>query len=204
MKTDEWKLEFNKTGIEISKRIKNPFDDKIKDSPLDNMDYNKLIDKLENNNINMVVTKIDRKIENDIFKSLIFYVSEFKFLQSSDIQDQEIIEDVNKGQKTIIFGDEKKTWRDYNELLKITSKWLFENKKLQNKDLPVYVPHGKQYLINSKPIHDYGKKFAGKPYEISQNMFLNTNFSSESCLTHAKYLMGKFAPEINFRILGFQ
>ncbi|MFZ3167374.1 MAG: hypothetical protein WA130_07140 [Candidatus Methanoperedens sp.] len=204
MNADEWKLEFNKTGVEISKRIRNPFDDKIKDSPLDIMDYNKLIEKFENNKINMVVTKIDRKIENDIFKSLIFYVSEFKFFQSSEIQNQKIIADVNEDQKIIIFGEEKKPWRDYNDLLKITSKWLFEKNKLQTKDLPVYVPHGKQYLINSKPIHEYGKKFAGKPYEISQNMILNTNFSSDSCLTHAEHLMRKFAPEIGFKILGFQ
>jgi len=214
MNTDEWKLEFNKNGVEIFKRIKNPFDNQIKDSPIDIMNYNKLIEKFENNKINMVVTKIDRKIENDILKSLIFYVSEFKFLQSSDIQDLEIttaaITPRTEGVKLLSFDDEKKPWRDYNDLLIITTKWLFENKRLQSKNLPVYVPHGKRYLINSRPFHNYAgpdgkpRPFDGTPYQISQDMYILTNFSSNDCKTHAEYLMKKFAPEIDFKILGFQ
>lgn len=204
MNTDEWKLEFNKNGVEIFKRIKNPFDNQIKDSPLDIMDYNKLIEKFEKNKINMVVTKIDRKIEDDILKSLIFYVSEFKFLQSSDVQDQKIITNSIEGLKLLTFNNEKKPWRDYNDLLKITAKWLFENGRLQSRNLPVYVPNGKRYLINLKPIHEYGRPFDGTPYQISQDMYLLTNFSANDCKTHAEYLMKKFAPEIDFKILGFQ
>lgn len=204
MNTNKWKLEFSETDVEISNITENPFDNQIKESPLDSMNFDILKEKFENNYINMNVTKIDRKIENDILKSLIFYVSDFKFLQYSDIPSQKINTDDNEGQRILLFGEEKKTWRDYNDLLKITSKWLFENKRLQKKDLPVYVPHGKQYLIHSIPVHEYGKKFAGKPYKISENIFLNTNFSSDSCLTHSEYLMKKFAPEIDFKILGFQ
>lgn len=201
MNTEEWKLDFNKNGVEIFKRIKNPFDNQIKDSPLDTMDYNKLIEKFENNKINMVVTKIDRKIENDILKSLIFYVSEFKFLQSSDIQDQEIITNVTKGLKLLEFDDEKKPWYDYNDLLKVTANWLFKTRRLQSKNLPVYVPNGKRYLINLKPIHEYGRPFDGTPCQISEDMYLLTNFSAKDCKSHAEYLMKKFAPEVDFKIL---
>jgi len=70
--------------------------------------------------------------------------------------------------------------------------------------LPVYVPNGKRYQINLKPIHEYGRQFDGTPYKISQDRYLLTNFSANDCKTHTEYLMKKFAPEINFKILGFQ
>ena len=200
--TDEWKLEFNKNGVEIFKRIKNPFDNQIKDSPLPIMNYDTLIEKIDNGKINMVVTKIDRKIENDILKSLIFYVSEFNFVESSDFQDQKII-GATEHQNMLVFDDEKKPWIYSNDILKITAQWLFDNGRLQNKDLPIYVPSGKRYLINTKPVHESGKLFDGKPYQISSDMHLLVNFSSDGCKMHAEYLMKNFAPEINFKILGF-
>jgi len=200
MNTDEWKLEFNKNGVEIFKRIKNPFDNQIKDSPLPIMDYDTLIEKIENGKINMVVTKIDRKIENDVLKSLIFYVSEFNFMESSDFQNQIII-DAIEDQNLLFFDDKTKPWTLSNDMLKITAQWLFDNGRLQSKDLPVYVPRGKRYLINTKPVHESGKSFESK-YQISSDMYLLINFSTDGCKMYAEYLMKKFAPEINFKILG--
>lgn len=204
-KEDKWKLEFNKKGVEISQRVINPINEQIKYSPVDIMEFNKLREKLENNNINMIVTKIERNIENDNFKSLTFYVSEFQFLESLQISDQKIItHDAEINQKLLIYGTDKKTWRHYSDLLKITAKWLVEKGRLQSKNLPVYVPSGKRYLIHSEPVHEYGRPFDGKPYEITKDMYLLTNFSANDCKIHAEYLMKKFAPEINFKILGFQ
>jgi hypothetical protein len=143
--------------------------------------------------------------------SLIFYVSEFKFLQYSDVQDQKITTNATKittndihDQKLIIFGNEKKHWRNNNDLLKITADWLFEKGRLRPENLPVYPPRGERYLINSKPVHKSGRPFDGKPYQISQDMWLHTNFSREDCKRHAEYLMQTFAPEVDFKILGFQ
>lgn len=203
-KEDEWKLEFNKKGVEISQRVINPIDRQIKYLPVDIREFNEFKEKLENNNINMVVTKIEQNTENENIKSLIFYMSEFRFLESLQISNQKIITDDSEiNPKSLNFGNEKKPWRHYGDLLKITAKWLVEKGRIQSKNLPVYVPSGKRYLINLKPIHEYGRPFDGKPYEISKDMYLLTNFSSNDCKIHAEYLMRKFAPEINFKILGF-
>ena len=205
MNADEWKLEFNKNGIEIFKSIKNPFNNQIKESPLDMMEYDKLIEKFENNNINMVVTKIERKIENDVLKSLIFYVSDFKFLDSSCVPNKEKITGKTElSPRRLIIGKDELSVRHSKDLLKSTADWLFKNGLLKNKDLPVYVPNGKRYLLNSKPVHEYGRPFDGKPHKISQDIYMFTNLSTVDCITLSKYLMNKFAPDIEFEILGFQ
>jgi hypothetical protein len=204
MVADEWKLEFNKNGVKTFKKIINPFDGQIKDSLLDTMEYDKFTEKFETNKINMVVTKIERKIENDILISLIFHVSEFKFLETSLFQNEdEITSNIGTDSKSLLIGEDKLVVRHSKDVLKYTTDWLFKKGLIKTKDLPVYVPNGKRYLLNKKPEHAYGRPFDGKPHKVSQDVYLLTNFSTIDCITNSKYLMEKFAPNITFKIIGF-
>lgn len=203
-KQAEYSMKFNKTGVETFTRIKNPMNDQIKETSLGIMSYDDFREKIKNTPLNITITKLDLKIENDGF--IWFGLCGLKFLQSQDVQDQKPI---TEGLKLLVFDNEKKPWRAYNDLLIFTAKWLYENGRLQIDCLPVFVPNGKRYLINSKPFHDYlgkdgkPKKFDGTPIAITKDMWLNTNFDSGDCKLTAEYLMRRFAPEISFKILGF-
>lgn len=202
MVNDEWKLEFNKNDVKTFKKIINPFDGQIKESLFDTMEFDKFKEKFEKNKINMVVTKIERNIKNE---SLIFHVSEFRFLETSHSQNQdEIISNIGIDSKSLIIGEDKLIVRHSKDVLKYTTDWLFKKGLIKSKDLPVYVPNGKRYLLNKKPEHDYGRPFDGKPHKVSQDVYLLTNFSTIDCITNSKYLMKKFAPNIKFKLMGFE
>lgn len=219
MNKDEWKIEFNKSGIEMSIKIQNPLDNISKYSQPEHRDYNEWIEKFETNKINMVVTKMERNIESGVLKSLVFYVSEFMSFQPSEAQEQQITTNNNNSPKTtlgihekmtiksppnshvVIFDNDRIVWREYIDILKITADWLYKKRRLQTKDLPVYVPSGKRYLINIKPNHEDGRPFIGNYYKISDGMFLLTNLSGAECKKDSEYLMQRFAPEIKFEIL---
>lgn len=198
MSLDEWKLIFSKDGIEIFKKLESPIDKQFKEIAIDKMEYDGLIKKFDNK-LNLLVTKIEPKIENNVLRSLTFYASEFRFIESQKIQ--EMIP-ISAYEKILVIGKERIPWNKYNDILKISTRWLFKNVSIQKKDLPIYVPNGGRYLINSKPYHEYNREFDS--YEkISEDIYLNTNFSGPDCKRHAQYLMKKFAPDIDFKILGF-
>ena len=197
MSLDEWKLNFSKDGIKISKRIESPFDKQLKEVEIEKIGYDELMKKFDNK-LNISVTKIEPRIENGILKSLIFNASEFKFLESLP-QTSLIINDTSK---VLIIGDKKIPWTKSNDLLIIPTRWLFENNRLQKKDMPIFVPSSKRYLLNSKPEHSYGRRFDSSEI-ISEGIYLHTNYNTSDCKRHGEYLMKKFAPDIEFKILGF-
>lgn len=215
MTKEEWKIEHNKSGIEMSMKIIDPFNNKSKYSQPEHRDFNEWIEEFETNKKNMVVTKMERKIENDVLKSLVLY----GFFQTSEAYEQQITTN-NTSQKeslgihdqmtiksppnshVIVFGDDDPiVWRNYIDILQNTAKWLHDNKRLQAKDLPVYVSSGKRYLINITPNHADGRPFIGNYYKISDGMFLLTNLSGPECMKNSKYLMQRFAREIKYNIL---
>lgn len=209
MQKEEWKLEFNNTGIERSIKIIDPLDNKSKYSQPEHIEYNEWIEKFETNKINVVVTKMERKIETDILKSLVFY----GFFQPSEAQEEKIttkninsqneVKIQNEPNNHVLIFDNKEhiVWNLKNDILKNTVKWLYNKGKLQVKDLPIYAPGGSRYLLNTKPNHADGRSFIGKPYEILPGMFLLLNFSGSDCIRISEYLMKRFAPEINFKIV---
>lgn len=192
--SDVWKLEFSEKGIKRCRKeelwLGSP-----KYIEVETIEY----EKLNNIKLNMFVTKIEPKIDGGRIKKLIFDVSNFK-LEPPTVSALQP-EPLNK--QTLVIGNERLPWRKSNDLLKNTAEWLFEHSRLQLKDLPVYVPGGRRYLLNSIPQHGYGRKFDGTPYKVSESLFLCTSFSSPDCKAHAEYLMKKFAPDIEFKILGF-
>lgn len=146
---------------------------------------------------------MEQKIETDILKSLVFY----GFFQPSEAQEEEIttknIISQNEPNNHVLIFDDKEhiVWNLKNDILKNTVKWLYNKKRLQIKDLPIYAPGGSRYVLNVKPNHADGRSFIGKPYEIIPGMFLLLNFSGSDCIRISEYLMKRFAPEINFKIV---
>jgi len=209
MQKEEWKLEFNNTGIERSIKIIDPLDGKLRYSQPERIKYNDWIEKFEKNKISFLVKKMERIIETDSLKSLIFY----GFFQPSEAQDEEIttknsisqseVKIQHEPNNHVLIFDNKEhiVWNLKNDILKNTVKWLYNKGKLQVKDLPIYAPGGSRYVLNTKPNHADGRSFIGKPYEIIPGMFLLLNFNGSDCIRISEFLMKRFAPEINFKIV---
>ncbi len=188
---EEWKLTFNRNSIRISKIVERPSDKQLTDVDIETIEYDKL------KNINILVTKIQPDSEND--KSLIFYASEFKLIDTPKIP---LIPLELVFGSTLIIGDKRLHCNKFNDVLKTTADWLFESGRIQKKDLPIYVLNGGRYLLNTRPYHKNERKFDGTPYKIpNQDVYLNTNFSANDCRRQSEYLMKKFAPDIKFEII---
>ncbi len=190
---EEWKLTLNKNNIKISKIVERPSDKQLTDVDIETIEYDKL------KNINILVTKIEPKSENDILKSLIFYASEFKFIDTPKIP---LVPSELVFGSTLIIGDKRIHCNKFNDVLKNTAVWLFESGRIQKKDLPIYVLSGGRYLLNTRPYHKNERKFDGTPHKIpNQDVYLNTNFSANDCRRQSEYLMKKFAPDVKFEIV---
>jgi hypothetical protein len=189
--SEEWKLTFNKDNVNISKIIERLSDKQVTDIDVETIGYDKI------KNINMSVTRIEPNSgNNDVFKSLTFYVSEFKFIYTLDIQPELAFGSL------LIIGDERIHCNKANDVLKYTVNWLFKSGRIQKKDLPTYVLKGGRYLLSTTPYHSSGRKFDGTPYKIpNQDAYLNTNFSAIDCRKQSEYLMMKFAPDVKFEIM---
>jgi len=102
----------------------------------------------------------------------------------------------------IIINKEIKPWKDHKDKLRIVARWLFENKRLQEKDLPVKDQANRTvFLLNSKPQNGEGREFH-QSTKITDSVYLNTCYDAVYCDKNAKYLMKIFAPDIEFEILG--
>jgi len=189
----KWKLVFTKDGVTIFEKIKSPFGGNLKDIEIEKIEYGSL---LENKNLDMLVTGIRPKIDGDVLKELIFEV-EFEPKSTS----RKITP--NAYEKGIIIGDKKIPCSKYTEILINVAKWLFEHGRIKEENLPIYASNSGQYLLNSEPKHSYNKPFANRK-EIFKGVYLNTNFNGDKCKKQARYLMDRFAPDINFQIFGFK
>lgn len=212
----EWKISFSKDSVIISKNIESPLDGQFKEREIEKIGYDDLINL---NNLHMVVNKIERDIDNGTLKSLIFYASEFKLLESS--QNSIKTTNVDSESKVIIIGKEEIQWRIFRDLITEPTYWLLKNNRIQKKDLPVYdVSHGKRYILHWKKEHSTGKEFDSfekidlqklleEPYLsswgdlVSEGIYLHTNYARDDCKRNGEYLMSKFAPDVKFSILGY-
>ena len=209
----EWRINFGKDSVKIFKKIESPLDKQFKEVKIDTIAYD---DLTKFNNMNIVVTNIERDIAND---SLIFYASELKFLESSQTSNKTSY--VTSESKLIIIGKEEIPWRIYRDLLIEPARWLLKNNRIQKKDLPIYdVSHGKRYLLHYEPKHSTEREFDSfekidllKLLEgsylsswgdlASKGIYLHTNYASGDCKRNGEYLLSKFAPAVEFKILGF-
>ena len=77
------------------------------------------------------------------------------------------------------------------EILVNTANWLIKNGKLRSSDSPVGIGRGKRNLINKEPKHKYGGDFRA-PKKLSNGLWIETHYSTASCINYAKRLLEKF------------
>jgi hypothetical protein len=76
------------------------------------------------------------------------------------------------------------------EILVNTANWLIKNGKLKLSDCPVGIGP-KRYLVNKEPKHKYGDDFRA-PKKLSNGLWIETHYSTASCINYAKRLLEKF------------
>ncbi|MGB9756600.1 MAG: type I restriction enzyme HsdR N-terminal domain-containing protein [Candidatus Bathyarchaeales archaeon] len=81
--------------------------------------------------------------------------------------------------------------RNSFEILVNTANWLIKNGKLKPSDCPVGIGRGKRNLINREPKHKYGDDFRA-PKKLSSGLWIETHYSTASCINYAKRLLEKF------------
>jgi hypothetical protein len=83
------------------------------------------------------------------------------------------------------------------EILVNTANWLIKNGKLKPSDCPVGTGGSKRNLINKEPKHKYGNSFRA-PKKLSNGLWIETHYSTASCINYAKRLLEKFrvSPDI--------
>lgn len=83
------------------------------------------------------------------------------------------------------------------EILVNTANWLIRNNKIKPSDCPIGIGRSKRYLINIEPKHRYGNNFVS-PKKLSNGLWIETHYSTVSCISYAKRLLEKFgfSPDI--------
>lgn len=76
------------------------------------------------------------------------------------------------------------------EILTNTANWLIRKGKLKPSDCPVGIGH-KRNLVNTHPKHKYGDDFRA-PKKLSNGLWLETHYSTASCINCAKRLLERF------------
>jgi ribosomal protein L36 len=107
-------------------------------------------------------------------------------------------ESSSKGPRRMKIKNEIFEFDYYYEILINTANWLIKNGKLKPSNCPVKIGRSKKrYIINKEPKHKDGKDFFA-PKELSNGLWIETNYSAASCENIAKQLLEKFgfSPEI--------
>jgi hypothetical protein len=80
--------------------------------------------------------------------------------------------------------------RNSFEILVNTANWLIKKGKLKYSECPVGMGH-KRNLVNTQPKHKYGDDFRA-PKKLSNGLWIETHYSTASCINYAKRLLEKF------------
>lgn len=81
--------------------------------------------------------------------------------------------------------------RNSFEILVNAANWLIKNGKLKPSDCPVGIGRGRRNLINKEPKHKDGGDFRA-PKKLSNGLWIETHYSTDSCINYAKRLLEKF------------
>jgi hypothetical protein len=80
--------------------------------------------------------------------------------------------------------------RNSYEILINAAEWLIRKGKLKAADCPVGIGH-KRNLINTVQRHKYGDQFRA-PKRLSNGLWLETHYSTASCINNARRLLERF------------
>ncbi len=75
-----------------------------------------------------------------------------------------------------------------SKLLKMIAEWLVRERRLPPVPL-VNFRRGQNYLINPQPVHRTGREFHNSPIQLSNGLFLDTDYTREDIVENAKWLL---------------
>lgn len=81
--------------------------------------------------------------------------------------------------------------KNSNEILVNTAEWLIRERKLGKGDCPIVIGP-KRILVNIEPKHRFGADFV-QPKKLSNGLYIEVNYSTPSCISNSKWLLGKFS-----------
>ena len=119
------------------------------------------------------------------------------------IPDNPIITRTHSGtQRTIVIENEKIFCNSAVSVLIETANWLIKKGRISNSICPVKLQNsGSSYLINTRPIHEDGRKFQYGGAKLLNNLYIDKNWSQDICIKKAKELLFYFGiPATNFNI----
>jgi len=93
-----------------------------------------------------------------------------------------------EGPRTMKIDRETFTVRNSYDILVNTAEWLIKKGKLHREDCPVASGH-KRYLVNIAPEHRYNNNKFRAPKKLSNGLFIETHYSTSSCIANAKKLL---------------
>jgi len=112
------------------------------------------------------------------------------------------VESVSRKEETprkMKLGDKVFELRYSYEILVNTANWLINVGKIKPSDCPVQIVRGKRYLINNQPKHESGSDFRA-PKQLSNGLWIETNYSTYECMNQAKSLLKKFGVPLELEI----
>lgn len=112
---------------------------------------------------------------------------------TTEVISEEMEEEISRGgekPRTMKLAGEIFELRNSWEILTNTATWLIKKGKLKPSDCPVGTG-SKRNLVNTQPKHKYGDGFLS-PKKLSNGLWLETHYSTTSCIYYAKRLLERF------------
>ncbi len=130
-----------------------------------------------------------------------FSSGSFEKKPSQEPYTEKTIEGQNKKPKKMKLESKEFELRAYKDILVNTANWLIKNGKLKPSDCPVMRGGKKRCIVNKTPKHMDDKNFTS-PKKISNGLYIETNYSGNDCINHAKWLLQKFGVSPDILILS--
>ncbi len=105
------------------------------------------------------------------------------------IPDVGSIENVVFNPRKMKIGSDSYEIRNSYDILVNTAEWLIKKVKLRKENCPIVSGH-KRNLVNTQPKHRYGDGFRA-PKKLSNGLYIETHYSTASCISNARKLLEK-------------
>lgn len=103
------------------------------------------------------------------------------------IPDVESIENLVFNPRKMKIGSDTYEIRNSYDILVNTAEWLIKKAKLRKENCPIVSGH-KRNLVHIQPKHRYGDNFRA-PKRLSNGLYIETHYSTTSCITNARKLL---------------
>ena len=93
-------------------------------------------------------------------------------------------------ERRIVIENDKIFCKSSVAVLIETANWLIKKGRITASKCPIKLQNsGTSYLINTKPIHEDGRKFYKGGHKLLNDLYLDKNWSQDICIKKAKELL---------------